>query len=104
MPYQNKLISLCRHVVPNEQKYRCSSNSRGWLWMFLLMYLERYRASLTGEVPGPWSSHIDLTLRLSDNLVPTAVQEPNILKPRDSQMRMNRAALLAFQHSHRVIG
>ncbi len=52
-----RLACRCRTIwyrsvgtaIPNEQKYRCSSNSRGWLSMSLLMYLERYRASLTGE-------------------------------------------------------
>lgn len=34
------------------------------------------------------------------DLVPTPAQETNILKSFDSQMRMNRAALLAFQHCH----
>jgi len=51
-----RVRTICKRsvgtLIPSEQKYRCSSNSRGWLSMSLLMYLERYRASLTGEVPG----------------------------------------------------
>jgi hypothetical protein len=53
-----------------------------------------------GRTTGPWAFHVHLTLSLADDLVPTASEEPHILKPSHGQMRMNGPALLTFQDGY----
>jgi hypothetical protein len=65
-------------------------------------------ADVLGEIPGQfdrggsrsWLLHVYLTLRFPDDLVPTTSHETNVLESTDSQMWMDRLALLAFQHRH----